>query len=276
MGRGDDPNFDIEHPEYMMCYENDCDDFPAVFPFHPCCWELLVRCIAGGRSGADTAAPLDKDRLYLIMAGLLQSGQRLELDFGDPEPPGDQYWCSMAGEELFAVQPIGGTNIDLLAALVRSTVARDEFRLPPRDAARDSVMHSRTRRDVFSALSYDIVYCITNFLPRSSVRALCCASWSVHTLLRDADEFWRRRIVRELPWFYELVDAITLHEEGGGPRLKLKKLLAWADEVTRPRLYMSGPLMVVANRRRIWGICKQIADIYHGWPDSKIKLAGGY
>lgn len=45
---------------------------------------------------------------------------------------------------------------------------------------------------------------------------------------------------------------------------KLKGLLLAVDSLTRPKKHMRGSFMGLANRRRIWSLCKQIADLYLG------------
>ncbi|KAL0256786.1 hypothetical protein SLS55_009183 [Diplodia seriata] len=42
-----------------------------------------------------------------------------------------------------------------------------------------------------------------------------------------------------------------------------RKLFLWLEQETRPRGWMDGPFLAVANRRRIWAVCEQLAERYH-------------
>lgn len=253
---GADPGFEIETIPFA-CYCDYTGDSPVVFPFHPCCYELLSRRITGGTD----ISKLNKTVLWNIMKELSPEGSnRLNLDYGEPCPPNEQFWQSAAGEEIFAAKPTGDKKFEIL---VRATIMGRKFQLLTQDPGRDQAIDGRTGHDVFKMLPYDIVYHITELLPISAVLRLCQASWVMNTLLRDDMEFWRRRIKRELlPWFYELAPLI----DGPGPsraaRLDLKKVVAWAEKVSEPRLGKSGPFLALANRRRVWGVCDQLAELY--------------
>lgn len=42
----------------------------------------------------------------------------------------------------------------------------------------------------------------------------------------------------------------------------LRRFFAWANHITTPRVGMKGPFMGVGNRRRIWGVCGHLVDLY--------------
>jgi len=75
-------------------------------------------------------------------------------------------------------------------------------------------------------------------------------------------EHWRKRITEDLAWFYELPDIVSEMEEANDRELDLQKVYAWAERETRPVQFMRGPMLGVANRRRIWVPCKLLAAAY--------------
>ncbi|KAK3367786.1 hypothetical protein B0H63DRAFT_565679 [Podospora didyma] len=248
-----EPDSNVEALD-LACYYDYTGSSTVVFPFHPCCWELLVRRITGGTDFYQ----LNKAALYNIMTGLSsECSQRLALDYGNPCPQDEQFWGSFPGEEIFAKQPTGDGTFE---ALVRTAISSNEFRLPAWHPEEDRLTSIRSGRDVFRAVPYDIIYQITELTPTSAVLALCKASRVVHALLRGNVGFWRHRIARELPWFYELIPLMSDPERVSD--LNLTKVLSWARKVSEPRLGMSGPFMSLANRRRIWTVCEQLAELY--------------
>lgn len=86
------------------------------------------------------------------------------------------------------------------------------------------------------------------------------ASYHVHTATAEP-QFWIRMIRTHLaPWFWEIDDLVT--ERDFIPALDYKSLFLWLDKVTTPKYGLEGPFMGVANRRRIWGVCGQLAPAY--------------
>lgn len=123
-------------------------------------------------------------------------------------------------------------------------------------------LEARVRHDPFANIPYDILYSITALLPSDSVLNLNKASWFVHTCLLSNNAFWKQRLREHTPWFHKLrylIDDATTPTEG----CDFRTLFFWLYAQTRPRLWMSGPFMALANRRRLWGVCEQIADHYH-------------
>jgi hypothetical protein len=245
---GSDPNFD---PNMVLCCYYNQDHADPVFPFHWCCWDVLVRCLARRTNGSSVA----KESIYNLMYDLtLPFGSRLNLDYGNPPPPDEQYWTSTAGEEIFVSCPIAPPGFE---ERVRSIILGPTMAMKP--TAQSQQLASRVRSDDFRRLSYNLLHCIADFLPADGLLNLVTASWHANAIL-DCREFWLRRIRHDLPWFSELL--ALLQDAGIVAKVNLKKVLSWADELTRPRLFMHGEFMPVANRRRIWGVCDQLAAIY--------------
>jgi hypothetical protein len=82
----------------LSYYCADGDASPAI-PFHDrYYYEILSRALTGSPGSDD----IDKDILYNIMAERSpEYGRRLKLDYGSPDPSGEQYWESKRGDEVF-------------------------------------------------------------------------------------------------------------------------------------------------------------------------------
>jgi hypothetical protein len=117
--------------------------------------------------------------------------------------------------------------------------------------------------DPLSVLPYDIVLSITEHLPVRSVQELSRASWHVFTLTRQ-DTFWRSLTHRHiLPWLWELPDLFDDTTQASFPTSKnAKNVFLWWNESTRGGFGCEGPLMCLANRRRIWEACGELAVDY--------------
>ncbi|KKY27766.1 putative f-box domain protein [Diplodia seriata] len=95
--------FDGELGDGVPHYYSVVSDITAVFPFHWCCFELLLKALTG------TADPgmLEKDLLYSIMEDLAPDcASRLDLDYGTPDPEDGQFWESRAGEEASNLESV--------------------------------------------------------------------------------------------------------------------------------------------------------------------------
>lgn len=62
-----------------------------------------------------------------------------------------------------------------------------------------------------------------------------------------------------MPWFWELHKLV---EEDNVPDLDYKNLYLWLNKATMPVYGMRGPFLGIANRRRIWCACAQLAEKY--------------
>lgn len=62
------------------------------------------------------------------------------------------------------------------------------------------------------------------------------------------------------PWFWEVNDLLsnTTFPE----TFNFKGAFLWLDDITTPRFGMDGPMMGIANRRRIWQVCQQLTPQY--------------
>lgn len=256
---GDDPNaedFDLDMP---ACYHNFLDGSHVIFPFHWCCYEVLAKCLTGSFNDDD----LDKDLVYGIMRELAPScGSSLSIAYGDVRFMQGQFWEILAGYEYVVSHP---RNVPGADEVVLSILSSDAFKTKP--SCTD--LRNRVRHDPFARTPYDIIYRISKFISDQELVNLARASWPVHALLRDNNQFWRQRLRASIfPWFFELRELLeqgqTLSQTNNAQRI-----FHWADWSTRPRKWLTGPLMGVANRRRIWTVCEKLGEMYWSLKEDK-------
>lgn len=211
-----------------------------------------------GTSTNTAFSKLDKDRLYNVMSDLIQDYQHhLDLDYGNPFPEVEQaYWESNPGEEIFALSP---SSTPLLQDTLNAILESSDFKL----LYAHQELGLRVRHDIFSKLPYDLIYKISCLLPPQTLLDLSKASWEVNFTLRNNDSFWIERIRSDMPWFFELQETLDNPDAMQGKNYK--GLFMWADKITTPKLWMSGPFMGLANRRRIWTPCQQLRNKYLRW-----------
>lgn len=89
--------------------------------------------------------------------------------------------------------------------------------------------------------------------------AFLIASWPVYCATRDNNVLWKNRIRSDMPWFRELQELISQLDSED---IDYKLVHRCFDIVTTPTYGMEGRFLGIANRRRIWGACEQIVDVY--------------
>jgi hypothetical protein len=110
------------------------------------------------------------------------------------------------------------------------------------------------------ALPFDILDTIFQHLSVNDTLRLMQASYHVNTTTAEP-QFWVRMIRTHLaPWFWEIGDLLA--ERILSSDFDYKRLFLWLDKVTTPKYGLYAPFMGVANRRRIWGVCGQLAPAY--------------
>ncbi|KAI1139986.1 hypothetical protein F5Y05DRAFT_337784 [Hypoxylon sp. FL0543] len=120
-------------------------------------------------------------------------------------------------------------------------------------------LSSKVRNDPFTRLPHRIIFKICRLLYDENVPDLAKASWAVHSITRDNGEFWKDSLKYNLVWFSEIQELMRL----GALRRpeKYKAIYLWAIKIWTKN-GMEGPIMHVANRRRIWLICDQLSESY--------------
>ncbi|KAI3391427.1 hypothetical protein diail_7378 [Diaporthe ilicicola] len=247
---GDDPNALGSDLDSMFCYSR--FDSEPIFPFHWCCYEILAKFLTGSFDDGK----LDKNLLFSVMEELAtdHSCSLWVLDYDIVGHMQGQWWENHAGFELLVSPPRGMPGVSEVILSMFETGA-----LKPMSGKID--LGGRVRKDLFAKTSYDIIHRICIFASDADLANLGRASWPVHLLLRNNNQFWRQRLWSSLPWFFELQELLeqddTLLQTNDGQRV-----FQWAERVTRPEKWLTGPLMSVANRRRIWSVCEQLGEIY--------------
>lgn len=220
-------------------------EWPAVFPFHPECFDILTSVI----TGSTNTDLLDKDILYRVMADI-SSRTRLDLDYGAISG-NEQFWDSIPGEEFSVKDP---SDIPGVKGFLQDKLSSKSFKIPKWNLD----LRRKVVKDPLGALPYDILHLICSYLPGQSVVLLITASIPV-SLATANNQFWKQRIQRDMPWFWELQELIA---ESDYPDIDFRGLYLWLDKMTTPRFGMQGILIAIANRRRIWGVCEKIRGMY--------------
>lgn len=247
--RGKDPRdthsdtFPVYH-----AYEPEVD-MPA-FPMHDACYKLLSKCLA-----TKEMSKIDKDVLHAVM---LQNKEELAnsllLDYGQIEGP-EQFWECYAGEEWSVADPATKPGIE---EMVKSMLPAKLFGQP---SVSSLDLARKVRRDPLAVLPYDVLHGIFAQLPMKDTLSLLKASWHVFDSTRDP-AFWRLIIrLHIIPFFWEL--GGLLRNTTFPDSFDWRSAFQWLNEITKGSFGMEGPLMSIANRRRIWDVCQQIAPMYH-------------
>ncbi|KAF1944979.1 hypothetical protein EJ02DRAFT_420029 [Clathrospora elynae] len=242
---GRDPNDTGEI--FLTCFYAYESDEIASFPFHEACFEVLAKTL-----GYTSGRMVDKDVLYGVMATNMQdSDRRLSLDYGLVQDFREGWQC-VPGEEYSLCDPSPRPGFD---EELQGMLPAQLFGNPSEPIDLAHKVHS----DPLSVLPYDSLLDVFDCLPTDDLKSLMKASYHVHTSTREPP-FWKHMLrIRILPWFYELrTFANTAVPEG----FDWKGLFLWLDALTAPEFGNQGPLMGLANRRRIWNVCQQLAPLY--------------
>jgi hypothetical protein len=235
------------HPVYHA-YKPD-EEIPA-FPIHEACFKLLTRCLA-----TDDRKNVDKDVLYAVMLqNVTEMAHHLGLDYG-PIQGAEQTWECHTGEEWSATDPKSRPGIE---EVVKSMLPAELF-----DHASSSSLDLKHKvvHDPLTMLPYDVLHSIFAHLSIEDTLSLMRASWHVHDSTRDP-AFWRQMIrVHIVSFFWEL-DGL-LKTTVLPDTFDWRGAFQWLNKITKPTFAMEGPLAGIANRRRIWNVCLQLAPLYH-------------
>jgi hypothetical protein len=122
-------------------------------------------------------------------------------------------------------------------------------------------------KDPFRNTPYDVTYLILQYLSGDSIMALSRASWTILTRTRNSS-FWKKRLSEDMVWFWELQQYLKSSQHAVR---NYKALYLWLDKRTHPLYGLTGAFMGIANRRRIWRPCAELAHRYytklHGLPE---------
>lgn len=120
-------------------------------------------------------------------------------------------------------------------------------------------LRHKVRRDPFATVPYDVLDHCVSFLPNESLLALCQASLPVYSAFDG--HFWKQRMLLSMPWFFE---AIPLLEDAAFmSNMDPRRMFVCLERMSKPQRGLRGLRMNIANRRRVWGICAQLAARYN-------------
>ncbi|KAG2412827.1 hypothetical protein HFD88_010384 [Aspergillus terreus] len=219
----------------------------CVFPFHLCCFKLLLYSIFNDMEFDN----IDKKVLYKVMMDINPGHPRLDLDYGDIKGP-DQYWLCEPGEEYCISCP---TSLDEgIQQFLRDKLQHDTFKLPISNV---SIDQRHVVADPFGNLPVEVLFNMLDMLPACSLLEFRKASATV-CRATQSNGYWKQRMSRTMEWFWELSDILRDHPSD----LNFKAFYLWLDKKTNPELGMDPMFMGLGNRRRIWGACQQLRDLY--------------
>ncbi|KAJ5154645.1 uncharacterized protein N7500_010084 [Penicillium coprophilum] len=197
-----------------------------------------------------------------------ESHIRLDLSYGEPEPPTEQYWFSVKGQEVGCLDHLLLMGEKMLIQSKQVLVV-NPVEIPQLKAELDDIMESihkmaapdqRSRSpDIFDRLPVELRNWVFEFLPAGSIVALKAASLAMHSTTLSG-ECWKRRLRTELPWLWEIHDIDIFQSQEVEERAS--KLLL---NIEKKSLYTSESddyIFGLANRRRIWGVCEQLRSRY--------------
>jgi hypothetical protein len=254
---GKDP-LDTRETNHNVCYSRG-SGMEMAFPVHEACYKILTRCLATGERKR-----LDKDVMYGVMLQhTVELGTQLSLDYGPISGVG-QDWESHSGEEFSVADPGKKSGIE---EVMKSILPASLFDQPPPSPL--NLAH-KVRHDPMAMLPYDILHGVIVQLPIEDMRSLMTASWCIHEASREA-AFWRLMIrVHIVPFFWELESF--LNNTTFPENFDWRGAYHWLDDITKPSFGLSGPLIGIANRRRIWNVCLQLAPMYHEMLDPTLYI----
>ncbi|GIK05498.1 hypothetical protein Aspvir_009611 [Aspergillus viridinutans] len=244
------------------CYGSGTDDTPGpVLPFHGCCFfEILTRVLTGS---TDSSA-IDMRILYNVMTELSnESSSTLRLNYGDDiRRAQGRYWECIPGAEASSHDQVycatHPTETSGLADFLKTNMATDgKFK----KSFSQFDLKGRSPASPFGKLPLELVYQICSYLPGDSLKALTQASLSIQVVTQD-NWFWKRFIQWDMPWFWEFYSSQNPRDLPAD--VNYKRLYLWLDKMTAARYGMDDLALIgVANRRRIWGVCEELASQYH-------------
>lgn len=244
---------------------------PVLFPTHRACRGILQSAL-----GASGVADVDNQALYEAMCLLSTMFQaHLTIDYGDIRGNA-VHWSCIPGEEVRIHDgdcPNGVTTLKHTRYTKQYLAIRPE--ISPEAMAvihskissgalrhRDPLSRQPNLSDPFGILPTELLCRLALYLPFTDLKSLLAASAHV-TNATNGDAFWKRILRCEMEWTGLDLDSLSRgRARGRDDDVDCKALFLWLEEVTRPVFAVEPPWLGAANRRRIWGACGQVADVY--------------
>ncbi|KAI4952670.1 hypothetical protein J4E91_003142 [Alternaria rosae] len=244
-GPGRDPNDPGEDALNLTSYTG--GEGNQAFPFHEACFDILAMSI-----GLENGRDIDKHVMWRTLSALLVDATPvLDLDY-QLSSGHDQFWRNEPGAEYEVCDP---SPRPVLQESIQDILPANIFGGTPQVA---DLAH-KVRNDPITVLPYDLLLEVLGYVDSKDMISFMQASYHINSVTREA-AFWKHMLrMRILPWFYELRYFV---ETATTDALDYKGLFLWVNASTLPRYGNQGPLMHIANRRRIWSCCQPVASLY--------------
>jgi hypothetical protein len=141
---------------------------------------------------------------------------------------------------------------------------------------------TRVQNDPFCKLSVELIHQIANYTEGHELIALRQVSRFVRQATRSSD-FWKCLLFHEEAWLWDTPFSVAFWEPPGKSTstqhsADWEKLYVVMEKSTASGIGTKGAMMALANRRRIWKVCEEIAKGYwEKWPQrEKFEEADEY
>ncbi|KAL4803115.1 hypothetical protein BDV18DRAFT_153807 [Aspergillus unguis] len=251
---GNHPNFptpaqmdyDEDGKVRFRCFDWNTDHAFAV-AFHAPCRGLLEEFVSTQLNAGES---IDEEILYQTFKDFVSEDDDCaqcltKIDYGIDTT--QQYWEPKRGEEYSVMEPLNIFDL------------QDYYAdLPQLD---DEDMDAKTHTDVSAAqlsndpmarLPAELLLEILIALPMTSANCLRAASPAV-ARLQLSNGFWKQKLRYGMPWLFDFPD--NEDEE-------LDWAKCYADLRARSKNGNPEQILALVNRRRIWGVCEQLAPSY--------------
>jgi hypothetical protein len=246
----DTPGQDRNDPldDQYSCYGSFEPGKPPTFPFHEGCLQVFAMYL-----GLQKGDEIDRDVLYTVLAQNTEEFcSALSLDYGPIEGP-EQIWTCFPGEEYLVSDPSYRENFgDVIQSLLPDKLFLKN--------AEPLSLECEAQNNPLRVLPYDVLYEIFTHLTLKDAKSFIASSQYIYISTRHGP-FWKQMLrLHVFPWFWEA--SAILSNGTYSEDLDDKSLFLWLEATTRPNFGIDGPFMGIANRRRIWNTCKQLAPQY--------------
>ncbi|KAH7407436.1 hypothetical protein BKA64DRAFT_666570 [Cadophora sp. MPI-SDFR-AT-0126] len=280
----------------LSAYSTNDPDEPMCFPFHADCLKVFAQAVTYRMHGKCSPEPdssvLNKDVLYATMSKLSEEYHNaLKLDYGElAESVDEQFWFCQAGYEAWVSNPLTSPQItSFLSALQDQYGSKTS---PPTAANADTPSQSRASShpiNPFTIIAKEITCEILLHLPYASLQFLAL-SGLLPFHLPSMSAFWKRKILLDMPFLWDLPVLSSIGNGFDVYREMRRQCFATTpegedepgedddeneedeDDEDDDEGWRDGPRVVgdrdgslvlgLANRRRVWMACAQLAELY--------------
>jgi hypothetical protein len=130
---------------------------------------------------------------------------------------------------------------------------------------------THVQHDPFCKLPVELIHHVASYMEGHELIALRQVSRFVRQATRSSS-FWKRLLLREQAWLWDTPFSVAFWEPSGEAgstqhMVDWEKLYIVMENSTASGFGTKGAMMALANRRRIWKVCGEIARVYwKKWP----------